>query len=130
MAKLTYNLKRLERCIFSLYDDMKTPDDILKTWNIEEKWIDQAWGELSTGKTLIGGIPTSKIKMLDVWKWEYIVDPPVDDNYQPLWNEAPGDAREMITDGEDLCSLLLIFSIEGGNPMNFIVDNRKEDTCF
>ena len=130
MAKLTYNIERLEKCIFSLYDDIKTPDDILKTWDIDEKWIDEAWGELSSGKTLIGGVPTSRIKMLDVWKWEHIVAPPVDDNYKPLWNEATDEMREIITSGDDLCSLLLIFSIEGGNPMNFIVDDREVGRCF
>ncbi len=130
MTKIQYNLERLERCIFSLYDDLKSPDDILKTWNIEEKWIDEAWGELSSGKSLIGGVPNIRIKMLDVWKWELIVDPPVDDNYLPLWDKALDDAREIITSGDDLCSILLIFAIEGGNPMNFIVDDREEGKCF
>lgn len=83
MAKLIYNLARLEKCIFSLYDDIKNPDDILKTWDIDESGIEKAWEELTVGKALIGGSPLSRIRMIDCWKWEHIVDPPLDDNYQP-----------------------------------------------
>ena len=32
------------------------------------------------------------------------------------------DSKEIITSSEDLCSLLLIFAIEGGNPSQYIVD--------
>lgn len=127
MAKLTYNLERLERCIFSLYDDVKTPEDILKTWNICESLIEKSYDALIAGNALIGGSPTCRIRMLHKpWNWEFICDPPVDDDYSPLWNEVPGDEREIIEGSEDLCSLLLIIAIEGGNPSQFIVDTAVE----
>ena len=52
MAKLTFNLNRLEKCIFSLYDDIKTPDDILQTWEIDESGIEKAHDELIAGKVV------------------------------------------------------------------------------
>ena len=54
--------------------------------------------------------------------WEHIFDPPLDGNYEPLWDEAEDHSKEIITSSEDLCSLLLIFAIEGGNPSQYIVD--------
>jgi len=128
MAKLTYNLERLEKCIFSLYDDIKTPEDILQTWKIDESGIEKAHDELIAGNALIGGSPSSRIRMTDSspFSWEHIFDPPIDDNYEPIWNKAEDDSKEIITGSEDLCSLLLIFSIEGGDPSQYIVDTATD----
>lgn len=128
MVKLSYNLDRLQTSIFSLYDDIKNPDDILKTWDIDESDIEEAHDKLIAGNALIGGSPISRIRMTDSspFAWEHICDPPVDDNYNPIWNEVHLHEKEIITGSEDLCSLLLIFAIEGGNPSQYIVDTATD----
>lgn len=124
MAKLKYNLDRLEKCIFSLYEDIKTPNDILRSWDISEIDIEKTHDELISANALIGGSPICRIKMGDKspFEWEFICDPPVDDNYEPLWNEVPQKDIEIIKNSEDLCSLLLIFAIENGNPSQYLID--------
>lgn len=125
MAKLNYSQKRLDECIFSVDDSMNSPDDLISSYGIEESQIEKAWEELTVGKSLLGGSPTCRIRMLDVWKWEFIVDPPVDDNYDPLWEEASQEYIEYITSGDDLCSLLLIFAAENGDPTKFITEKWR-----
>ena len=80
--------------------------------------------QLIAGNALIGGSPISRIRMTDdsPFAWEHICDPPVDDSYKPMWNEVHPHEKEIITSSEDLCSLLLIFAIEGGDPSQFLVD--------
>jgi len=78
------------------------------------------------GKTLLGGTPNCRVRMIDVWKWEVLVDPPVNDEYDPVWDEAPKDEFEYITSGDDLCSYLLVFAAESGDPNQYIVDEREE----
>lgn len=125
MTSLRYNMDRLERSIFNLYDDIKTPEDILKTWKISELWIDTAWSKLTSGLSLFGGVPTCRVRMLDVWKWELIVDPPLKDNDDPDWEKVTELEIEYITSGDDLCSFLLIFAIESGDPNRFITEDWK-----
>lgn len=125
MTVLTYNLDRLERCIFSLYDDIKTPEDILKNWSICEQWIENAWGKLNSGLSLLGGVPACRVRMLDVWNWELIVDPPLTNDCEPDWTRVTPDEIEYIKSGDDLCSFLLIFAVEGGDPNQFITDKWR-----
>ncbi len=87
-------------------------------------------GRIKRRKNTLGGTPSCRVRMLDVWKWEIIVDPPVNDEYDPVWEKAPKDEIEYITSGDDLCSFLLIFAAECGDPNQYIVDEREEGKCF
>ena len=125
MANLNYDLKRLKRCIFSIDVHIKNPDDLINYYEIDESKIEKAWEELTVGNSLLGGSPICRIRMLDVWKWEFIVDPPVDDNYDPIWEETSEECIEYITSGDDLCSLLLIFAAENGDPTQYLSEKWK-----
>ena len=45
MAKLNYSLKRLEDCIFSVDENIKTPDDFINYYEIDESLVEKAWEE-------------------------------------------------------------------------------------
>jgi len=73
VTKLSYNLDKLEKSIFSLYNDFKTSEDVLKTWNISEHWIEDTWDKFSSGPSLYWEDSVCRVRMFDVRKWELIV---------------------------------------------------------
>ncbi|MEH0862197.1 hypothetical protein [Halobacteriovorax sp. DPLXC-1] len=66
------------------------------------------------GITLLGGTPSCRIRMIKPWSWEFIVDPLVDDDFNPLWVEAKEDI-ELIYGGDKLMMVLLVFAAENGD---------------
>lgn len=121
----------IKKFLLALDESIRTTEDLAKLYDIDREQVQFAWDKMvDDGVTLLGGIPSCRIRMIKPWNWEFIANPPMDNQCAPLWEEVSEDKIEHIYGGNTLMMVLLVFAAENGNPSEYINEKWRYQSSY